>query len=101
MDIDDSRELRIASGQIIGVIMLLLAMLPRDIRNDLIARLHHMSTQEMVDWYQQSTAAGSERAGSSNANLASEGEVPESNPANLAEETSEGELSELFEVEEG
>ena len=28
---DDSREIRIDSGQVIGLIMLLLAMLPRDI----------------------------------------------------------------------
>ena len=50
MDLDDSREIRINSGQVIGLIMLLLAMLPRDIRSDLIDRLHRMTTQEMVDW---------------------------------------------------
>ena len=38
MDLDDDRELRISSGSIIGVIMLLLAMLPRDVRSDLIVR---------------------------------------------------------------
>ena len=49
MDLDDDRELRVPSGSIIGVIMLLLAMLPRDIRSDLIARLHHMNTQETLE----------------------------------------------------
>lgn len=98
MDLDDSREIRITSGQIIGVIMLLLAMLPRDIRNDLIGRLHQMSTQEMVDWYRTSTAASSERAAHSTADPTSEGEAPESfPPANPDENISEGELSELFE----
>ena len=63
MDLDDSREIRINSGQVIGLIMLLLAMLPRDIRSDLVDRLHRMTTQEMVDWYRTSTAASSERAG--------------------------------------
>ena len=65
MDLDDSREIRINSGQVIGIIMLLLAMLPRDIRSDLIDRLHRMTTQEMVDWYRTSTAASSERAANS------------------------------------
>ena len=38
MDLDDSREIRVNSGQVIGLIMLLLAMLPRDIRSDLFQR---------------------------------------------------------------
>ena len=82
MDFDDSRELRITSGSIIGVIMLLLAMLPRDLRSDLIARLHHMSTQETLE-REQATTAGSEAVASSAAD-------PE-------EHLSDGELSELFE----
>ena len=45
---DESREIRIDSGQVIGLIMLLLAMLPRDIRSDLVNRLHRMTTQEML-----------------------------------------------------
>ena len=57
MDLDDTREIRVNSGQVIGLIMLLLAMLPRDIRSDLVDRLHRMTTQEMVDWYRTSTAA--------------------------------------------
>ena len=48
MDLDDTREIRVNSGQVIGLIMLLLAMLPRDIRSDLVDRLHRMTTQEMV-----------------------------------------------------
>ena len=100
MDIDDSREIRITSGQIIGIIMLLLALLPRDIRADLVARLHSMTTQELADWYANTTAGSSERAGNSTADPTSEGEIPESFPqANPEENISEGELSELFEAE--
>ena len=101
MDIDDSREIRITSGQIIGIIMLLLALLPRDIRADLVARLHSMTTQELADWYVNTTAGSSERAGNSTADPTSEGEIPESvpPPADPDENVSEGELSELFEAE--
>ena len=74
MDLEDSREIRVNSGQVIGLIMLLLAMLPRDIRSDLVDRLHRMTTQEMVDWYRTSTAASSERAGNSTVDPTSEGE---------------------------
>ena len=96
MDIDDSREIRITSGQIIGIIMLL----PRDIRADLVARLHSMTTQELAHWYANTTAGSSERAGNSTADPTSEGEIPESfPPANPDENISEGELSELFEAE--
>ena len=95
MDIDDSREIRITSGQIIGIIMLLLALLPRDIRADLVARLHSMTTQELADWYANTTAGSSERAGNSTADPTSEGEIP----ADPDENVSEGELSELFEPE--
>ena len=42
---DDDRELRIQSGSIIGIIMLLLALLPRDIRLDLISRMHQMNNE--------------------------------------------------------
>ena len=41
---DDDRELRITSGAVIGVVMLLLAMLPRDIRKDFVSRLHDESS---------------------------------------------------------
>ena len=93
MDLDDSREIRINSGQVIGLIMLLLAMLPRDIRSDLIDRLHRMTTQEMVDWYRTSTAASSERAGNSTVDPTSEGEIPESfPPATPGEHLSDGGL---------
>ena len=100
MDLDDSREIRVNSGQVIGLIMLLLAMLPRDIRSDLVDRLHRMTTQEMVDWYRTSTAASSERAGNSTVDPTSEGEMPESvPPAPPGEHISEGEMSEPFEDE--
>ena len=100
MDLGGSRGIRINSGQVIGLIMLLLAMLPRDIRSDLIDRLHRMTTQEMVDWYRTSTAASSERAGNSTVDPTSEGEIPESfPPATPGEHLSEGEMSELFEEE--
>ena len=88
MDLDDSREIRVNSGQVIGLIMLLLAMLPRDIRSDLVDRLHRMTTQEMVDWYRTSTAASSERAGNSTVDPTSEGEMPESVPQLLLENIS-------------
>ena len=80
MDLDDSREIRINSGQVIGLIMLLLAMLPRDIRSDLVDRLHRMTTQEMVDWYRTSNAtagSSSDRAGNSTVDPTSEGEMSE------------------------
>ena len=85
---DESREIRIDSGQVIGLIMLLLAMLPRDIRSDLVNRLHRMTTQEMLDWYQTSNAASSERAGHSTVDPTSEGELPESFPQLLLENIS-------------
>ena len=62
MDLDDDRELRISSGSIIGVIMLLLAMLPRDVRSDLIVRLNSMNAQETLERAggDPTTAAGTE-----------------------------------------
>jgi len=46
---DDDRKLRVPSGSLIGAIMLLLALLPRDIRSDLIARLYRMSTEKAIE----------------------------------------------------
>ena len=43
---DDDRELRVTSGAIIGVVMLLLAMMPKDIRRDFVSRLHEMNIAE-------------------------------------------------------
>ena len=83
MDLDDDRELRISSGSIIGVIMLLLAMVPRDVRSDLIVRLNYMNTQETLERDPPTTAGTEEVVGSSAA-------YPEDN-------VSDGELSELFE----
>ena len=101
MDLDDTREIRVNSGQVIGLIMLLLAMLPRDIRSDLVDRLHRMTTQEMVDWYRTSTAASSERAGNSTVDSTSEGEIPESAPpATSGEYISEAECRSLLRMKE-
>ena len=82
MDLNDDRELRVPSGSIIGVIMLLLALLPRDLRCDLIARMHHMNTQETLERDQATTADS--------------GEVI-SSAADPEEHVSDGEISELFE----
>ena len=46
---DDDRELRITSGSIIGVIMFLIAMLPRDIRRDFVSRLNEMNLAQERD----------------------------------------------------
>ena len=88
---DDDRELRITSGAIIGVVMLLLAMMPKDIRRDFVSRLQAESNQvvatheatENDDLMQATTAS------------ASSGEVI--NDPHVLE--SDGELSELFEAE--
>ena len=82
MDLDNDRELRVLSGSIIGVIMLLLAMLPIDVRHDLIGRLHELSAQETQE-REQATTAGSDEVLD-----------PAANPE---EGLSDGELSELFE----
>ena len=56
--------------------------------------------QEMLDWYQNSNAASSERAGHSTVDPTSEGELPESfPPATPGEHLSDGEMSELFDDE--
>lgn len=49
LKMDDDRKLRVPSGSLIGAIMLLLALLPRDIRSDLIARLYRMSTEKAIE----------------------------------------------------
>ena len=67
---------------IMGVIMLLLGMLPFDVRHDFIGRLHEMSAQESQD-REQATTAGSEGVLD-----------PAANPDDVLPE---GELSGLFE----
>ena len=94
---DDDRELRITSGSIIGVIMLLIAMLPRDIRRDFVSRLNEMTlAQEQEERNQVMVASDApENEDMGQATTASEGEVLEDPPAL----ESDGELSELFEAE--
>ena len=94
---DDDRELRITSGSIIGVIMLLIAMLPRDIRRDFVSRLNEMNlAQEREECNQVMIASDApENEDMGHTTTASEGEVLEDPPAL----ESDGELSELFEAE--
>ena len=67
---DDDRELRVQSGSIIGIIMPLLAVLPRDIRRDLISRLHQMNNEYSPEVERNQEVSAAERA-----TTASEGEV--------------------------
>ena len=94
---DDDRELRITSGAIIGVVMLLLAMLPSDIRKDFVSRLHGMNlAEEQAERNQVMVARdATENDDMGQATTASEGEVIDD--PHLHE--SDGELSELFEVD--
>ena len=74
---DDDRELRITSGAIIGVIMLLIAMLPRDIRRDFVSRVNEMTlAQEQEERNQVMVARDApENDDMGRATTASEGEV--------------------------
>ena len=94
---DDDRELRITSGSIIGVIMLLIAMLPRDIRRDFVSRLNEMTLAQEQEERNQVMVARDvpENDDMGQATTASEGEVIDDPPAL----ESDGELSELFEAE--
>ena len=97
---DDDRELRITSGSIIGVIMLLIAMLPRDIRRDFVnfvSRLNEMNlAQEQEERNQVMVARDApENDDMGQATTASEGEVIDDPPVL----ESDGEFSELFEAE--
>ena len=89
---DDDRELRIPSGSIIGIIMLLLALLPRDIGRDLIARMHQMNNEYSPEVEQNQEISAAERA-----TTASEGEVLSSvvEPERLASDEEE-DFSALF-----
>ena len=94
---DDDRELRITSGSIIGVIMLLIAMLPRDIRRDFVSRLNEMNlAQEREECNQVMVARdAAENDDMRRATTTSEGEVIDDPPVLESDE----EFSELFEAE--
>ena len=94
---DDDREWRITSGAIIGVIMLLIAMLPRDIRRDFVSRLNEMTlAQEQAERNQVMVGRDApENDDMGQATTASEGEVIDDPPVLESDE----EFSELFEAE--
>ena len=94
---DDDRELRITSGAIIGVVMLLIAMLRRDIRRDFVSRLNEMTlAQEQEERNQVMVARDApENDDMGRATTASEGEVIDDPPVLESDE----EFSELFEAE--
>ena len=94
---DDDRELRITSGAIIGVIMLLITMLPRDIRRDFVSRLNEMTLAQEQEERNQVMVARDvpENDDMGQATTASEGEVIDDPPVL----ESDGEYSELFEAE--
>ena len=94
---DDGRELRITSGDIVGVVMLLLAMMPKDIRKDFVSRLHEMNlAEEQAERNQvMATRDATENDDLMQATTASEGEVID----DTHQHESDGELSELFEAE--
>ena len=92
---DDDRELRITSGSIIGVIMLLIAMLPRDIRRDFVSRLNEMNLAQERDERNQVMVARDAPENDDMGRTTSEGEVIDDPPVL----ESDGEFSELFEAE--
>ena len=87
---DDDRELCVQSGSIIGIIMLLLAVLPRDIRRDLISRLHQMNNEYSTEVERNQEVSAAERA-----TTASEGEVL-SSAVDPERHESDEDLSSLF-----
>ena len=92
---DDDRELRITSGSIIGVIMLLIAMLPRDIRRDFVSRLNEMSLAQEREERNQVMVARDAPENDDMGRTTSEGEVIDDPPVLESDE----EFSELFEAE--
>ena len=92
---DDDRELRITSGSIIGVIMLLIAMLPRDIRRDFVSRLNEMNLAQERDERNQVMVARDAPENDDMGRTTSEGEVIDDPPVLESDE----EFSELFEAE--
>ena len=96
---DDDRELRITSGAIIGVVMLLLAIMPKDIRRDFVSRLHEMNVAEAQAESNQvvATHEATENDDLMQATTASASSGEVINDPHVLE--SDGELSELFEAE--
>ena len=92
---DDDRELRITSGSIIGVIMLLIAMLPRDIRRDFVSRLNEMNLAQEREERNQVMVARDAPENDDMGRTTSEGEVIDDPPVLASDE----EFSELFEAE--
>ena len=92
---DDDRELRITSGSIIGVIMLLIAMLPRDIRRDFVSRLNEMNLAQEREERNQVMVARDAPENDYMGRTTSEGEVIDDPPVLESDE----EFSELFEAE--
>ena len=92
---DDDRELRITSGSIIGVIMLLIAMLPRDIRRDFVSRLNEMNLAQEREEINQAMVARDAPENDDMWRTTSEGEVIDDPPVFESDE----EFSELFEAE--
>ena len=92
---DDDRELRITSGSIIGVIMLLIAMLPRDIRRDFVSRLNEMNLAQEREDRNQVMVARDAPENDDMGRTTSEGEVIDDPPVLESDE----EFSELFEAE--
>ena len=92
---DDDRELRITSGCIIGVIMLLIAMLPRDIRRDFVSRLNEMNLAQEREERNQVMVARDAPENDDMGRTTSEGEVIDDPPVLESDE----EFSELFEAE--
>ena len=67
MDLDDTRLLHIPCGEIIGIVMLCLRLLPRDVRFDLIDRINLMHQQERTEGLGGTTGVPTERAAGSTA----------------------------------
>ena len=92
---DDDRELRTTSGAIIGVIMLLIALLPRDIRRDFVSRLNEMTLAQEQEQINQAALARNAPENDEMGRTTSEGEVIDDPPVLESDE----EFSELFEAE--
>ena len=92
---DDDRELRTTSGAVIGVIMLLVALLPRDIRRDFVSRLNEMTLAQEQEQINQAVLARDAPENDEMGRATSEGEVIDDPPVLESDE----EFSELFEAE--
>ena len=92
---DDDRELRTTSGAVIGVIMLLVALLPRDIRRDFVSRLNEMTLAQEQEQINQAVLVRDAPENDEMGRTTSEGEVIDDPPVLESDE----EFSELFEAE--